>query len=235
MPTELPKGWVKTPLGEVCAKVATTRPEDSPDTEFTYFDIGGIDNQSNRIVETKTFVGREAPSRARQSVRKDDILFSTVRTYLKKIARIEHDYPNPIASTGFTVIRAAEGVSPQFLFSQVLSEVFCNQSTRCKRAQAIRLFATRMYLPKRSGSLPVVSRRGLWRSSIRCCPEWLPAKRPRAARCIDFSVTARPFSKLQSPVNSPATGAKITSFTKPAHNFSSACSKFDVRDSNFVG
>ncbi len=124
MPDQLPKGWVKTTLGEVCARVATIQPEDSPDTEFTYFDIGGIDNQSNRIVETKPVIGRDAPSRARQSVRKDDILFSTVRTYLKKIARIERDYANPVASTGFTVIRAAAGVSPQFLFSQILSEDF---------------------------------------------------------------------------------------------------------------
>jgi type I restriction enzyme S subunit len=124
MPDKLPKGWAKTTLGEVCARVATTRPEDTPDTEFTYFDIGGIDNESNRIVATKTFFGREAPSRARQSVRKDDILFSTVRTYLKKIARLEQDYPNPVASTGFTVIRAVEGVSPKFLFLQILSEEF---------------------------------------------------------------------------------------------------------------
>jgi hypothetical protein len=51
---------------------------------------------------------------------KVNILFSTVRTYLKKVARVERDYPNPVASTGFTVIRAGEGVSPQFLFSQVL-------------------------------------------------------------------------------------------------------------------
>lgn len=124
MPDKLPEGWAKTILAEVCARVATIQPEDSPDTEFTYFDIGGIDNQSNRIVETKTVIGRDAPSRARQAVRKDDILFSTVRTYLKKIARIDQDYPNAVASTGFTVIRAAEGVSPQFLFSQVLSEDF---------------------------------------------------------------------------------------------------------------
>jgi len=124
MPAKLPKGWVKTTLGEVCAPVANIRPEDSPDTEFTYFDIGGIDNQSNRVVETKTFLGRDAPSRARQSVRQNDILFSTVRTYLKKIARIECEYPNPVASTGFTVIRAATGVLPEFLFSQVLSEDF---------------------------------------------------------------------------------------------------------------
>ena len=124
MPEKLPKGWVKTKLGEVCSPVETIRPEDSPHTEFTYFDIGGIDNERNRIAETKTLTGQNVPSRARQAVRKDDILFSTVRTYLRKIARVEHDYPNPVASTGFTVIRPAEGVSSQFLFFQILSEDF---------------------------------------------------------------------------------------------------------------
>jgi len=124
MPEELPKGWVKTTLAEICLPVSTISPEDSPDTEFTYFDIGGIDNERNRIAETRIITGRDAPSRARQKVRKDDILFSTVRTYLRKIARVERDYPNPVASTGFTIIRAAEGVSSYFLFFQVLSEDF---------------------------------------------------------------------------------------------------------------
>lgn len=124
IPEKLPKGWVKTTLGEVCLPVATVQPESSPNTEFTYFDIGGIDNETNRIAETKTVTGSEAPGRARQAAQIGDILFSTVRTYLKKIARIERDYPNPVASTGFTVIRAAEGVSSKFLFCQVLSEGF---------------------------------------------------------------------------------------------------------------
>lgn len=124
MPDELPKGWVKTTLGEVCLPVVTTQPKDSPDLEFTYLDIGGIDNERNCIVETKTVKGRNAPGRARQVVRKADILFSTVRTYLRNIACIEQDYPNPVASTGFTVIRAAEGVSSRFLFFQILTEDF---------------------------------------------------------------------------------------------------------------
>lgn len=124
MSEELPKGWVKTKLGEVCLPVETLQPGDTPDAEFTYFDIGGIDNENNRIAETKIVTGRNAPSRARQAVRKDDILFSTVRTYLRKIARVERDYPNPVASTGFTIIRAAEGVYSLFLFYQVLSEDF---------------------------------------------------------------------------------------------------------------
>jgi hypothetical protein len=37
---------------------------------------------------------------------------------------VERDYPNPVASTGFAVIRAAYGVSSQLLFFQVLSEDF---------------------------------------------------------------------------------------------------------------
>ena len=124
MPDELPDGWAKTNLGEVCLPVASIQPRHSPNAEFTYFDIGCIDSEGNHIVETKTVTGRNAPSRARQALRKDDILFSTVRTYLRKIARLERDYPNPVASTGFAVIRAAEGVSPQFLFLQILTEGF---------------------------------------------------------------------------------------------------------------
>ncbi len=124
MPEKLPKGWIRTSLGEVCLPVETVQPEDSADTEFTYFDIGGINNENNGIAETKVITGRNAPSRARQSVRKGDILFSTVRTYLRKIALVELDYPNPVASTGFTVIRPGEGVSSQFLFFQVLSDNF---------------------------------------------------------------------------------------------------------------
>ncbi len=115
---------MKTGLGEICLPISIIQPEASPDAEFTYFDIGGIDNERNRIAETKIVSGRNAPGRARQAVRKDDILFSNVRTYLRKIARVERDYPNPVASTGFTVIRPAQGVSSQFLFYQILSEDF---------------------------------------------------------------------------------------------------------------
>ena len=63
-------------------------------------------------------------SRARQAVQKDDILFSTVRTYLRKIACIEQIYPNGVASTGFAVIRPADGVSSQFVLFQILSDRF---------------------------------------------------------------------------------------------------------------
>lgn len=48
MPEKLPEGWVETNLGEICLPVTNIRPKDTPDVEFTYFDIGGIDNEANR-------------------------------------------------------------------------------------------------------------------------------------------------------------------------------------------
>lgn len=124
MSARLPKGWVRTTLEEVCAPISNMRPEEFPDEEFTYIDIGSIDNKKNRIAQTKAIMGRDAPSRARQVVTKGDVLVSTVRTYLRNVAQIEEDYANPIASTGFAVVRAAFGISSQFLFYQILTEAF---------------------------------------------------------------------------------------------------------------
>lgn len=75
--------------------------------------------------ETASLNRKQSLDETRQvALGKRYILFSTVRTYLRKIARVELDYPNPVASTGFAVIRAAEGVSSEFLFFQVLSDDF---------------------------------------------------------------------------------------------------------------
>lgn len=110
-------------MGQICLPVEKINPE-YLDAEITYFDIGGIDNEKNRIAETKVLPGRDASSRARQALHKNDILFSTVRPYLKNIAQVEKDYDNPVGSTGFAVIRCAEGISAQFVFFQVLSQNF---------------------------------------------------------------------------------------------------------------
>src|SRR5690606_4297495 len=83
-----------------------------------YFDIGGIDNKTQRILSFKTYRWKEAPSRAQQIVEFGDTLFSTVRTYLKNIGQVnKREYHNEICSTGFTVIRGIENkINPPFLF-----------------------------------------------------------------------------------------------------------------------
>ena len=75
-----------------------------PDMEITYVDIGNVDSVRG-ITGAEDLVFEDAPSRARRIVRQGDIIISTVRTYLKAIARIEFTDANLIASTGFAVIR----------------------------------------------------------------------------------------------------------------------------------
>jgi len=120
----LPESWVPTTLGEICAKVEKVNPKDDPDQSFTYLDIAAIDNSTQKIVHPKNYTGADAPSRARQLVQAGDVLFSTVRTYLKNIARVPQQYDGQIASTGFTVIRPMFGVEAGFLFHLVQTRDF---------------------------------------------------------------------------------------------------------------
>jgi type I restriction enzyme S subunit len=80
---ELPEGWRWVKLGDAVEKIEMTKVnKNNPEHEFIYFDIGGINNKLNVIESFKKYKWKEAPSRARQIVKKGDILFSTVRTYL---------------------------------------------------------------------------------------------------------------------------------------------------------
>ena len=102
--------WVDVELGLVCEKVQKVkRKEMPPHVKFLYLDIGGIDNQLNRIAGHKTYNWEKAPSRAQQVVKVGDVLFSTVRTYLKNIALVtDQKYEDQICSSSFTVIRGKE-------------------------------------------------------------------------------------------------------------------------------
>jgi type I restriction enzyme S subunit len=130
---DLPEGWVWTRLGEVVETVEKTYPKAKPDDEFIYIDIASIDSKQQRIVQPKRYLGKEAPSRARQLVRSGDILFSTVRTYLKNVAVVNELYDGQIASTGFTVIRSYSSIVSKLVFCWVQTEAFLNPLTEIQR------------------------------------------------------------------------------------------------------
>ena len=75
-----------------------------PEMEITYVDIGNVDSIRG-ITASENLVFENAPSRARRVVRQGDVIISTVRTYLKAVARIEPTDVNLIVSTGFAVVR----------------------------------------------------------------------------------------------------------------------------------
>jgi type I restriction enzyme S subunit len=123
----LPNGWKWVKLVEVTEVVEKVkRKEKNDNDEFIYLDIGGIDNSINKIVSHKNYFWKDAPSRAQQIVKVGDTLFSTVRTYLKNIAFVEKEiYENQVCSSGFSVIRAKEGLSiPKYLYYYSIFEEF---------------------------------------------------------------------------------------------------------------
>jgi restriction endonuclease S subunit len=91
-------------------------PEDTnPDFEFDYIDIGSVTLEDG-VRHKEAIVFSAAPSRARKPVRTGDVIVSTVRTYLKAVARIDESNNGAIASTGFAVLRPNANVDAGYLY-----------------------------------------------------------------------------------------------------------------------
>ncbi|HOO93163.1 MAG TPA: restriction endonuclease subunit S, partial [Opitutales bacterium] len=94
--------------------------------EIDYVEISGV-SLSEGIKEISRMTFAQAPSRARRVVRSGDVLISTVRTYLKAIAKVDDASEDLIASTGFCVVRPSEKVDSSFLGWAAKSEQFVEE------------------------------------------------------------------------------------------------------------
>lgn len=124
--SELPEGWEFVPLSEVTEGFINANPRKDGGS-YSYIDIGGIDNERQKIVETKIVEGASAPSRARRIVHSGDVLFSTVRPYLKNIALVPSTLDGALTSTGITVLRPANDISSKLMFRWVSSKTFVDE------------------------------------------------------------------------------------------------------------
>jgi len=123
---ELPKGWVRAEIGDLCQPITKIDPRLYADQSFTYIDIGAIDAGISQVRSPKALLGADAPSRARQVVAEGDTLISTVRVYLRNTALVPEALSGAVASTGFCVLRPAPGIDPKFLFYRTLESGFVN-------------------------------------------------------------------------------------------------------------
>lgn len=115
------------PLKHTAALNPESLPETTPkDFEFDYIDIGSV-TYGKGIIEKQKMIFADAPSRARKPVKENDLIISTVRTYLRAIAMISEADSGNIASTGFVVCRPKEGTLPAFLYYAVHSQPFIEQ------------------------------------------------------------------------------------------------------------
>jgi len=108
--------------------------KDFPERYFEYVDISSIDNQSKRIIATKKVLGKDAPSRARQLIKGDDVIISTVRPNLNSVAFVNGNLNNEICSTGFCILRADNNnFIPEYLFFISQEQFFINDLVnKCK-------------------------------------------------------------------------------------------------------
>ena len=135
IPFEIPENWCWCRLGEI----VYNNGQKTPDKEFSYIDIGSIDNLHQKLNDKENFVSPEqAPSRARKIVKKGDIIYATVRPYLHNMCIIDKDFEKePIASTGFAVLACYPQINNQYLFYYLLSPSFDNYANDTKNSKGV--------------------------------------------------------------------------------------------------
>ena len=135
IPFDIPENWCWCRLGEI----VYNNGQKTPDKEFSYIDIGSIDNLHQKLNDKENFVSPEqAPSRARKIVKKGDIIYATVRPYLHNICIIDKDFEKePIASTGFAVLACYPQINNQYLFYYLLSPSFDNYANDIENSKGV--------------------------------------------------------------------------------------------------
>ncbi|MBO2523639.1 MAG: restriction endonuclease subunit S [Bacteroidetes bacterium] len=135
IPFEIPSSWCWTRLNNL----VYNHGQKIPDKKFSYIDIGSINNIKQKLNEKETIIeAKDAPSRARRIVVKNDIIYSTVRPYLHNVAIIDKNFTEePIASTGFAVFSCYNGIYYRFLFFYLLSPNFDNYANNGDNAKGV--------------------------------------------------------------------------------------------------
>jgi type I restriction enzyme S subunit len=127
-PVTNPKGWEKIQIGDVTDKVKTWNPCAENDVLFDYIDLSSVDNNKKEIIKINKIESNSAPSRARQLIKKGDVLVSTVRPNLNGAAKVLFESDYLTASTGYCVLRPKLNLITQnYLFLLITSESFIRE------------------------------------------------------------------------------------------------------------
>lgn len=123
----IPKGWKKRALQQCVDIDLHSLSEKTADNKnFFYIDLSAVSNGHIMFPKAKVCF-KDAPSRARRIIHKGDIIFSTVRPYLKGFALVGFDSNDYIVSTGFSVLTAKNNFSSKYIYHYLFSENFQKQ------------------------------------------------------------------------------------------------------------
>ncbi len=122
---EIPEEWSIKSISECGIPVSNIDPSIFSHSYFKYIDVSGISSEKLVIVDTKEIQGIAAPSRARKEVKEEDIIFATVRPYLKRVAIVPKNLDGQVCSTAFCVVRANRNeIMPRFLYYYMTFDKF---------------------------------------------------------------------------------------------------------------
>lgn len=144
-------------IRQIVKEIETINPErDYGSRTFQYVDIASVDSSIGNIVGSSAIVGKEAPSRARQRIRYEDIIISTVRPNLNAVALVPHQLGNQICSTGFCVLRAdQEKILPEYLYQITRSGQFIDSMVKIAKGASYPAVSNRDIL-NHEISLPMI-------------------------------------------------------------------------------
>lgn len=119
-------------VGEVVARIECWDPINSSSKEpFPYIDISSVDREVKEVFPPPLILPEDAPSRAKQLVKANDVIVSTVRPNLNAVAHVQKELDGATASTGFCVLRANDKkLNSRYLYFWVRSPEFIGEMTK---------------------------------------------------------------------------------------------------------
>lgn len=135
IPFDIPESWKWCRLGALTYNWG----QKTPDNRFCYVDVGSVNNISYTLNSENTVVeAKDASSRAKKIVKYGDVIFATIRPYLKNICIIDRDFPcEPIVSTAFAVMHCPEGLLNKYLYYYLLSPTFMSFANARDKAKGV--------------------------------------------------------------------------------------------------
>lgn len=133
----VPEKWEVVKLRDVILKTKQVNPTKTPEWEFKYVDVSSVSRDSLRIENFTFYRGKDAPSRARKSIMETDVIFATVRPYLKRVAYVPSEFDGHICSTAFCVLRPnPDYVNSSYLFAATSTDSFVNRVSEHQRGSS---------------------------------------------------------------------------------------------------
>jgi type I restriction enzyme S subunit len=158
MPDKLPRGWVKTTLGELCAINPRPTFEELPseETEVSFVPMAAVEEETGRL-DASDFRPLSVVRKGYTPFRENDVIFAKITPCMEngKIA-LATGLKNGLAygSTEFFVFRPYEGLLPRFVLYFLLQPSFRHEAERRMSGAVGQKRVSRHYLSTHRFLLP---------------------------------------------------------------------------------